>query len=61
MVKMRVFTNSGLQIEEKFTRSLPFELLNRVNLSYEVVSGHFSKSRPISCKFGLAFSSQKMP
>ena len=60
MVKMGVFTNSGLQIEEKFTRSLPFELLNRVNLSYEVVSGHFSKSRPISSNFGLFNHIQKM-
>jgi hypothetical protein len=52
MVKMGVFTNSGLQIEEKFTRSFPFERLNRVNLSYGVVSSHFSKSRPVSGKFG---------
>ena len=39
--KMGFFTNSGLQSEENSSRSLPFERLNRVNLSYGVVSGHF--------------------
>ena len=47
-MNMGVFHNSRLQNGEKFTRSLPLMRLNRVNLSYEVVSGHFLKSGPVS-------------